>query len=258
MERLVQAASGTAHAAAPDAASVAETGRMLGRVDRRGVVALDPRTLMGLLAAASVIAFMSKSVTTELVLIGCLAAVQVLLGHVRMAVGFVAGYGVLWVVLNFVFPQVGTMLLTALVFSFTLARKIYLCLMAGTLLVSECSVHRLTAALMRLRVPSAILIPLTVTMRYFPALKDEASHIRDAMRLRDIPMSERMECFVVPLVMSATNTADELSRAATCRGIENPAPTTDTERLRMQPVDAIVLVLAAAAVVAVALWGGAY
>ena len=92
-------------------------------------------------------------------------------------------------------------------------------------------------------------------MRYFPALKDEMAHIRDAMRLRDIPASERLECFVVPLIMSATTTADELSRAATCRGIENPVRSTDTERLRMHAADWAVLAASAAAVVVVALWG---
>ena len=78
------------------------------------------------------------------------------------------------------------------------------------------------------------------------------------MRLRDIPASERLECFVVPLIMSATTTADELSRAATCRGIENPVRSTDTERLRMHAADWAVLAASAAAVVVVALWGGAY
>ena len=201
-----------------------EDRRVLGRAPRSGVLDLDPRTIMGVLLAASVVAFMSKSLTVELGLVLGVALLQALTGHVRMA----------------------------------LSRKIFLCLMVGSLLVAECSVHRLTAALERLRVPQVVLIPLTVTMRYFPALKDEMAHIRDAMRLRDIPASERLECFVVPLIMSATTTADELSRAATCRGIENPVRSTDTERLRMHAADWAVLAASAAAVVVVALWGGAY
>ena len=140
--------------------------------------------------------------------------------------------------------------------SFTFARKIYLCLMTGALLVSDSSVHRISAALAKLKVPQSVLIPLTVTFRYFPTLKEEAAHIRDAMSLRSIPAGSRAECFVVPLVMSATSTADELSRAATCRGIENPAPSTDTERLSMRAADWAVLAISALAVAAVALFGG--
>ena len=231
---------------------------VLGRAPRSGVLDLDPRTIMGVLLAASVVAFMSKSLTVELGLVLGVALLQALTGHVRMALAFAGGYAVLWAVLNLVFPHVGGVAATMFTISFTFSRKIFLCLMVGSLLVAECSVHRLTAALERLRVPQVVLIPLTVTMRYFPALKDEMAHIRDAMRLRDIPASERLECFVVPLIMSATTTADELSRAATCRGIENPVRSTDTERLRMHAADWAVLAASAAAVVVVALWGGAY
>lgn len=230
--------------------------RILGETSRRGLVTLDPRTLMGLLAVASVLAFMPKSQATELMLVGAVALLQMLCGHVRMGVGYLVGFGVLWAILNWVFPFVSGMIATMFTISLTYARKIYLCLMVGTLLVSETSVHRLAAALQRLHTPALILIPLTVTMRYFPTLKDEASHIRDAMRLRDIPVAERLECLVVPLIMSATNTADELSRSATCRGIENPALSTDTERLRMRGVDWACLACGVLAIVAVAVGGG--
>lgn len=242
---------------APAAPSLAGR-RVLGRAPRSGVLDLDPRTVMGVLLAASVVAFTPKSLTVELGLVLGVALLQMLTGHVKMALAFAGCYTVLWAVLNLVFPHVGGVAATMFTISFTFSRKIFLCLMVGSLLVAECSVHRLTAALERLRVPQVVLVPLTVTMRYFPALKDETAHIRDAMRLRDIPVSERLECFVVPLIMSATTTADELSRAATCRGIENPARSTDTERLRMRAADWAVLAASAAAVAAVALWGGAY
>ena len=232
--------------------------RILGRVNKRGMISLDPRTIMGVLLAASIVAFMPKSLSVELALVLAVALLQALSGHWKMALVFGGYYTVLWVALNVFFPFIGGVAATMFTISFTFSRKIFLCLMVGALLVGECSVHRLTAALQRLHVPQVVLIPLTVTMRYFPTLKDEASHIRDAMRLRDIPLSERLEGFVVPLIMSATNTADELSRAATCRGIENPAPTTDTERLRMRTIDWVVLAISALVVVAVALWGGAY
>ena len=137
-----------------------------------------------------------------------------------MAFGFMAGYAVLVAILHLALPAIGGIAATMFTISLTFARKIYLCLMVGTLLISEASVHRIATALAKLKIPQSVLIPLTVTLRYFPTLKEEASHIRNAMALRDIPVGSRVECFVVPLVMSATSTADELARAATCRGIE--------------------------------------
>ena len=222
-----------------------EAHRILGARSGKGVIDPDPRTLMGVLVAASITAFMGNSV------------LQALCGHVRMAAGFAALYAALWAALNVVLPGVGGVAATMFTISLTFARKIYLCLMVGTLLVRDNTVHRIASALAKLRVPQTVLIPLTVTMRYFPTLKEEAAHIRDAMALRDIPAASRLECFAVPLVMSATSTAEELSRAATCRGIENPAPSTDTERLSMRASDWAILATSAVAVAVVALWGGA-
>lgn len=235
-----------------------EDRRVLGRAPRSGVLDLDPRTIMGVLLAASVVAFMSKSLTVELGLVLGVALLQALTGHVRMALAFAGGYAVLWAVLNLVFPHVGGVAATMFTISFTFSRKIYLCLMVGALLVSDSSVHRLGAALAKLRLPQTVLVPLTVTLRYFPTLKEEASHIGDAMALREIPLRNRAECFAVPLVMSAAQTAEELARAATCRGIENPAPSTDTERLTMRASDWTVLGLSALAVALTFLFGGSF
>ena len=234
-----------------------EAPRILGARGGKGVIDPDPRTLMGVLVAASITAFMGKSLEVELLLVLLVSVLQALCGHVRMAAGFAALYAALWAALNVVLPGVGGVAATMFTISLTFARKIYLCLMVGTLLVRGNTVHRIASALAKLRVPQTVLIPLTVTMRYFPTLKEEAAHIRDAMALRDIPAASRLECFAVPLVMSATSTAEELSRAATCRGIENPAPSTDTERLSMRASDWAILATSAVAVAVVALWGGA-
>ena len=234
-----------------------ETHRILGARCKKGIVDPDPRTLMGVLVAVSATAFMGKSFEVELALVLMVAVLQTLCGHIRMAIGFTILYAALWAALNVVLPGIGGVAATMFTISLTYARKIYLCLMVGTLLVKDNTVHRIAAALAKLHVPQTVLIPLSVTMRYFPTLKEEAAHIRDAMALRDIPVTSRLECFVVPLVMSATSTAEELSRAATCRGIENPAPSTDTERLSLRVSDWAILAVSAMAVAAVAMWGGA-
>ena len=57
----------------------------------------------------------------------------------------------------------------------------------------------------------------------------------------------------VPLMISASETAEELSAAAVTRGIENPAPKTSIIRLHMGPFDwiyvALSIVFAAAAII---------
>ncbi len=78
-------------------------------------------------------------------------------------------------------------------------------------------------ALRKCHIPQGLIIPLSVTIRYFPALKEEVGYIRDAMKLRNIHGIEKIECLLVPVMISATTTAEELSAAAVTRGIENPA-----------------------------------
>ena len=83
---------------------------------------------------------------------------------------------------------------------------------------------------------------ISVTLRYFPAIREEIGHIRDAMKLRNIRGFSRLECTVMPLMVSATETAEELSAAVT-RGIENPARKTSAVSLRLMPVDLIGMLL---------------
>ncbi len=221
-------------------------------------VHFDPRALIAVLVAASCVAFMEKGLGCEVALLIALAFLQSVSGHWRMAAGSIVGFTALWLVLNYAMPYLAVTPLGALTLSLTLARKIYFCAMAAALLVAECFVHRMSAALAKLRMPRQVLIPFTVTMRYFPALKDDVSHIRDAMSMRQMPTLARVEAVVVPAIVAATNTADELSRASALRGIENPTTPSHTERLRMAPLDWTLVALSTLAVCAVLIVGGSY
>lgn len=59
---------------------------------------------------------------------------------------------------------------------------------------------------------------MSTTLRYFPALKEEFVHINAAMKLQNISWDPVLECTVVPLIVSAVNTSDEIAAAAVARG----------------------------------------
>ena len=232
-----------------------------------GSFRLDPRTNMGLLLALTLVSFVGKPPWLEVGFVLALAFLQLLCGYGRMAVSFVVAFALLaWVldhafallawVLDHAFAAGAVAFLSSLTYILTLVRRVFGVLMVSSLLAADNSAHRITAALRHLRVSETVLVPLATALRYFPTLVEEIGHIRDVLRLRDVTLSERIEAHVVLLMVSATNTADELSRAAVCRGIENPARRPDTERLRMGALDWAVLALA---VVACALaCGGAH
>ena len=116
--------------------------------------------------------------------------------------------------------------------------------MVGSLVVKTISLRRFIVGLRKLRVPQKLIIPISVTLRYFPAIKEETGYIRDAMRLRDVRGLEKIEALVVPLMVSATETAEELSAAAVTRGIENPTQKTSVIKLHMGVLDWATLAVA--------------
>ena len=57
------------------------------------------------------------------------------------------------------------------------------------------------------------------------------------MKIRDIKGFSKIEYTLVPLIMSAINTSDELSAAAVTRGIENPCQKTSIIDIKMKTFD---------------------
>lgn len=74
-------------------------------------------------------------------------------------------------------------------------------------------------------------------------LKEEFVHINAAMKLQNISWASRLECTVVPLIMSAVNTSDEIAAAAVARGIENPGKKTSEITLHMGISDWLIMIL---------------
>ena len=95
----------------------------------------------------------------------------------------------------------------------------------------------LIVGLRQMHIPQKLIVAVSVTLRYFPAIREEFGYIRDAMKLRDIRGFARLECMVMPLMVSATETSEELSAAAVTRGIENPARKTSAVSLRLSLMD---------------------
>ena len=83
-----------------------------------------------------------------------------------------------------------------------------------------------------MHLPQNLITAMAVTVRYFPAIQEEISHIKDAMKLQSIPAGRKIECYLVPIILSATKSAEELSVAATVRGIDSPKLKTCAVELR--------------------------
>jgi energy-coupling factor transport system permease protein len=143
----------------------------------------------------------------------------------------------------------GTMRTTLMAF-LGLVNKVYPCGFLSGILISTTKVGEFLSAMNRLRTPKTIVIPLAVMLRYFPTVREDWRFIKDAMRLRDVYPSlwgllskpaMTVECLYVPLMMSASKAADELSIASVTRGIENPEPRTCLVQIGFGIADVLVL-----------------
>ena len=92
--------------------------------------------------------------------------------------------------------------------------------------VQTTQVSELVASLERLRLPAALIIPLSVVLRFLPTIGEEHRSIADAMRMRGISLAggvrnpiTLLEYRVVPLLMSLVRIGDELTAAALTRGL---------------------------------------
>ncbi len=187
---------------------------------------LDPRTCLILLVIANVVIFIQNSAVIEIVWIGLLLVLLCICGAARSAAKLAGVFAGCMILQYIIFPIAPKAIVSIFFIFISYARKAMPCLIVGTLIMKTVSVRELTAALLKWKVPYSFIISLSVSIRYFPAIKEEIGYIRDAMKLRNIKFADKFECMIVPIMMSAAATSDELSAAAVTRGIENPCEKT--------------------------------
>lgn len=207
------------------------------------VAQLDPRAGLWLLLMANIGMFCEKNTEQGSMLSGIFLLLLLVYGQYRLA-----GRGILLILafrflLKEIFPLCPAWMnmIFPVLINYTL--RMMPCILAGFLLLRTSSMQKMIAAMHAMHLPQGLIIAMATTFRYFPAIKEEFFHIRAAMKLQNIPWSSRMECTIVPLMMSAVNTSDEIAAAAVARGIENPGKKTSVIKLRMSGADWIVMAL---------------
>jgi energy-coupling factor transport system permease protein len=111
-------------------------------------------------------------------------------------------------------------------------------------LIATTTVSDLVSAMQRMYIPKVIVIPFTVTLRFFPTAKEEFFAISDAAKLRGLRFS--MERTLIPMMLRSANIAEELSAASVTRGIESAEKRTSMRELRLGVPDFVVITVFAA------------
>lgn len=113
-----------------------------------------------------------------------------------------------------------------------MVRRFMMPIVAGNYLISSTPVGLLMNALEKLKLPFSVVITIAVMFRFFPTLKEEYGHIKNAMKMRGIGLNAvnvisrpilTLEYMMVPLLSSASRIGDELAAAGHTKGVDAPA-----------------------------------
>lgn len=219
----------------------------------KGLLHLDPRTILLLLVMGNLAVFIMPSVKGEILLTVMILILGLLCGvygfSFKLALIYFAFLGIDYICMTVFNSHLSNYI--ALFVRFI--RKVLPCGMLGGILIGTTRVNEFMAALSRMNIPKSVLIPLTVMLRYFPAIGEDTKKIKNAMKMRNVTPgflgfiknpARTIECIYVPIMMSASRRADELSAASVSRGIENPLKRTSIQEIRFRTVDAICVLAA--------------
>lgn len=225
----------------------------------------DPRTKFILLVLCVISSTIATSLQYESVLVFAVVVFGCVSGKVRRSLLYAGFYAIFYMVTLFIMSLEKGILYTVFTAWLGLFYTVYPCAFLASIILSTTKVNEFLTAMNKARIPNKIVIPLAVMLRYIPSVCEDWNHIKDAMRLRDVSPSlfgffknpsMMVECLYVPLLMTASNTADELSAAAVTRGIENPKPRTCHLQIKFRKRDWIAIAFAVYVLVLGCVWRG--
>lgn len=213
---------------------------------------LDPRTKMAILLWCNYILLSQIQGILEVVTVFLLTLLFILAKKGKTGVMYLLIFLAMILVDEYVIDQVSDGFSMVLIFFAVSLRLMLPCIMAGTYLMQTTTVGELTLGLRKLRTPESVLIPVIVTVRFLPAIKQDYQHIRDAMKFRGIFLSKGdmvkqpvrfFEYILIPMMMSAGNTAQDLTIASLAKGISRKNKQTSIERIGFNSQDVFCLLL---------------
>jgi len=199
-------------------------------MEKRAILVLDPRTKIFLVLAMGASITILVPIYVEILSAALLAFLFVMNRQVKSAIKLMAVFlflaGLTYLprdipgVTSIVMP-VGFMV-----------RRFMMPIVAGNYLISSTPVGLLMNALEKLKLPFSVVITIAVMFRFFPTLKEEYGHIKNAMKMRGIGLNAvnvisrpilTLEYMMVPLLSSASRIGDELAAAGHTKGVDAPA-----------------------------------
>lgn len=204
---------------------------------------LDPRAGIFLLLVLNFTIFnVSKTFALFLLLLwSCVYAVYN--GLYKISIKFVVAYLLFYGIEFFVLPKLPSLIAMSFAILIMYILKMLSVALFGYTFVKTTSLYELTSALRKMYFPESIITGLSITLRYFPTLKEDYAKTRDAMKLKNMSPIDKLNGLIITTITRATLNIEELSQAATVRGIDNPIKRKSIIELHFKIRDLLVCVV---------------
>jgi energy-coupling factor transport system permease protein len=206
---------------------------------------LDPRTKIVILAILSFMVFNDVSLYISGILVLIPFICLFLSNHKKSALIYIVVYVLAKYIQIHILPSAtGVVAIILITFSYTASRMLPI-LMMGYYTITTTKVSEFISSMQKSNIPRDIIIPISVVFRYIPSVFEEIKSITNAMKMRGFGLTVKslknplklIEFYMIPLLISAVKTADELSAASLTRGLSNPNPRTHLIDVKLTKLD---------------------
>ncbi len=204
---------------------------------------LDPRTKIIILVLISFMVFNEVPLYISGILVLVPFICLFFSNRIKLALGYILIYIVAKYVQAYFLPNAtGIIAILLVMFSYTATRMLPILIM-GYYTITTTKVSEFITSMEKCNIPKEISIPLSVIFRYIPSVYEEIKSITNAMKMRGFGLKslknplKLIEFYMIPILVSAIKTADELSAASLTRGLSNPKSRTHLIEVKLNKID---------------------
>lgn len=206
-------------------------------------LSFDPRTKLVMVAVGLLVTYLSRSLATEALFMALFLLPFFLTGYKKRGLRLAAAYLILLLAARYVLPQVTHRALYYMLSFFSVGiRGLQPTFIPAIFAWTTTPVAEWLALLKKWRMPKALIILVAVMGRFGPTLGQDYRKIRQAMAFRGISTSfwgllksplKSFEYILIPLLMNATQVAEDLTLSALTKGISLPGRQTSRVQLQL-------------------------
>ncbi|MDR1615566.1 MAG: energy-coupling factor transporter transmembrane protein EcfT [Syntrophomonadaceae bacterium] len=202
---------------------------------QKTLVRLDPRMKCFIVVFMSPVVFLVNTPVTSSIFTASIAMLMFLSGVYIKTIHILLFYAV-FVILEHITPNIGnaSIMLAVAVLNFVIL-KFTAIFMLGTFLIETTPVTEIICALETMRMPSQVVIPFAVAVRFIPSIREDFNCLKDSLHIRNISVSvwsflrrpvQTIEYMLVPILIRSYKISDELAASAMIRGLDSGKPKT--------------------------------